>query len=546
MLSGGPALLLDVCLDDREWGSSTRSGEIGRGPEPAAHGCPVDLAGEVLPEPTGGHAFQRVDHGRHGDLRRVLDQEVDVVLFPVELDEGGIEVAADCPHGLFAAGQHGVVEHFPTVLRREDQVHMHRRNHVPTTAVVVAGFHRPIRYTGCVIVRYAYRIYPTPDQQVMLAKTFGCARVVFNDALRVWQDAYEHGVKMSDSEVRTRVTSEAKHAPHRAWLAEVSHVALGESFRDAARARKNWFASLSGKRKGRKVGAPRFKSKRGRQAIRLARNGFSLHGDRLYVAKVGDIEVRWSRGLPSVPSSVTVTREPDGRYYASFVVERDAELLRVTEREVGVDLGLATFATLNDGRKVENPRRMRAREKALARAQRRLSRKVKGSNNRRKAAVKVAVLHRKVRNSRADYLHKAAVRLVRENQAIYVEDLAVSGLARTRLAKSVHDAGWGMFVRLLEEKAEYHGRRVVKVDRWFPSSQLCSACGFKDGPKPLDVREWVCPSCGVRHDRDVNAARNILLEGRRTAAGLAVDVCGADVSPGATRAVGVEAETLVA
>lgn len=396
------------------------------------------------------------------------------------------------------------------------------------------------------IVRYAYRIYPTPDQQQMLARTFGCARVVFNDALRVWQDAHEHGVKLTDSEVRTRVTSEAKQSPYRAWLAEVAHVALGESFRDAARARRDWFKSLKGQRKGRKLGAPRFKSKRGKQSIRLARNGFSLHGNRLYVAKVGDIEVRLSRALPSVPSSVTVIRESDGRYYASFVVERDAEPLPAITKDVGVDLGLTTLAVTSDGQKIANPRRMRARAKALARAQRRLSRKQKGSTNRRKAVVKVAVLHRKVRNSRADYLHKTAVRLVRDNQAIYVEDLAVSGLARTRLAKSVHDASWGMLVRLVEEKADRHGRQIVKVDRWFPSSQVCSVCGFRDGPKPLDVRAWTCPECGTSHDRDVNAARNVLIEGRKTAAGLAVDVCGADVSPGRVPAVGVEAETRVA
>jgi putative transposase len=398
-----------------------------------------------------------------------------------------------------------------------------------------------------VIARYAYRIYPTPDQQQMLARTFGCARVVFNDALQVWHDAHEHGIKLTDSEVRTRVTSEAKHAPHRAWLGEVAHVALGESFRDASRARRNWFASLSGKRAGRKVGAPRFKSKRGKQSIRLARNGFSLRPNgTLYVVKVGDLEVRWSRDLPSVPSSVTVTREPDGRYYASFVVDRAAEPFPPAPKDVGIDLGLTTLAVTSDGQKIPNPRRMKAREKVLARAQRRLARKQKGSNNRRKAVRKVAVLHRKVRNSRADYLHKTAVRLVRDNQAVYVEDLAVSGLARTRLAKSVHDASWGKLVRLVEGKAERHGRAVVKVDRWFPSSQICSACGIKDGPKPLSVRAWTCPACGTTHDRDVNAARNILCEGRRTAAGLAVDVCGAGVSPGLVPAVGVEAETLVA
>jgi putative transposase len=419
---------------------------------------------------------------------------------------------------------------------------------MPTSAVVVVGIHRPIRYSGLVIVRYAYRIYPTPDQRQMLAKTFGCARRVYNDALQVWHDAWRCNVKISDSAVRARVTSEAKHTERREWLSEVSHVALGESFRDAARARKNYFDSRSGKRKGPLMGGPRRKSKKDkRQSFRLARNGFSLRPNgTLYLAKIGDVEVRWSRELPSVPSSVTVTREPDGRYYASFVVERDSEPLPAIGKDVGIDLGLTDLAVTSDGERVENVRPLRAKARNLARAQRRLAKKEKGSKNREKAAHKVAVIHRKIRNARADYLNKQALHLVRDNQAVYVEDLNVKGLARTRLAKSVHDASWGMLVRLLEEKAERYGRQVVKVDRWFPSSQLCSACGHRDGKKPLNVRSWTCPECGVVHHRDVNAARNILIEGRKTAAGLAVEVCGADVSPGLVPAVGDEAETRVA
>jgi putative transposase len=373
-----------------------------------------------------------------------------------------------------------------------------------------------------VLVRYRYRAYPSPGQEMMLARTFGCARVVFNDALRLRDERHAGGEKISDTEIQRRVITLAKAAPEREWLGEVASVALVQACQDARRAYRNWFDSLSGKRKGRRVGHPRFRSRKDhRQSIRLTRNGFALHGDRLYVAKVGDIRLRWSRPLPSEPSSVTVIREADGRYYASFVVEVAATPLPVTTSDVGIDLGLTTLAATSDGELIANPRHLRARERKLAQAQRALARKQKGSANRQKARVRVAVQHRKVREARADYLHKTALRLIRDNQAVYAEDLAVSGLARTRLAKSVNDAGWATLVRLLEEKAERYGRVVVKVGRWFPSSQICSMCGVKDGPKPLDVRRWTCGNCGSEHDRDVNAARNIRTEGRKVAAGQA-------------------------
>ena len=412
---------------------------------------------------------------------------------------------------------------------------MERGNHVPVTAVVVVKCHRPLACCGVVQIRYRYRIYPSPGQQQALARVFGCARVVYNDCLRLREACHTAGEKISDTEVQRRVITLAKLTQERAWLGEVASVPLVQACNDARRAYRNWFDSLSGQRKGRTVGHPRFRSRKDhRQSIRLTRNGFTLHGDRLYVAKAGDLKVRWSRPLPSVPSSVTVIREADGRYYASFVVEVAAMPLPSSERDVGLDLGLSVLAATSDGELIANPRHLRHRERKLARAQRVLCRTQNGSANRQKARVTVAVQHRKVRAARADHLHKTALRLIRDNQAVYVEDLAVSGLARTRLAKSVHDAGWAALVRLLEEKAERYGRAVVKVSRWFPSSQLCSVCGVKDSPKPLHVRTWTCAACGARHDRDVNAARNIRLEGRKVAAGQAetLNGCGGTVRPG--------------
>ena len=393
--------------------------------------------------------------------------------------------------------------------------------------------------SGVVQVRYRYRIYPAPGQQQALARVFGCARVVYNDSLRLREQCRAAGEKISDTEVQRRVITLAKQAPERTWLGEVASVALVQACQDARRAYRNWFDSLSGKRKGRKLGHPRFRRKHGRQSIRLTRNGFSLRDGRLYVAKAGDIKVRWSRALPSVPSSVAVIKEADGRYYASFVVERQAAPLPACDRELGIDLGLVRLAVTSDGEIIASPRFLRAKARHLARAQRALSRKQKGSQNRRKAARRVAVLHRKVRETRLDHAHKTALRLVRDNQAVYAEDLAVSGLARTRLAKSVHDAGWSQLLRLLEEKAEFYGRDFRRIGRFVPTSQMCSACGINDGPKPLSIRTWQCHACGAIHDRDVNAARNILAAGRADR----LNACGGTVRPPPAVAGPVEAGT---
>jgi len=394
-------------------------------------------------------------------------------------------------------------------------------------------------FSGVVQVRYRYRIYPAPGQQQALARAFGCARVVYNDCLRVRDEAHAAGEKISGTEVQRRVITLAKQTPERAWLGEVASVALVQACQDARRAYRNWFDSLSGKRKGRKAGHPAFRRKHQRQSIRLTRNGFTLHGERLYVAKAGDIKVEWSRELPSVPSSVTVIKEADGRYYASFVVERDPAPLPACDREAGIDLGLNSLAVTSDGEVIPSPGFLRAKERKLARAQRALSRKQKGSANRARARRRVAVVHRKVRETRLDHAHKTALRLVRDNQAVYAEDLAVLGLARTRLAKSVHDAGWAQLLRLAEEKAAQYGRTFRKIGRFEPTSQVCSACGVKDGPKPLRVREWTCASCGARHDRDVNAAKNVLSLGRRES----LNACGGGVRPGRVLAAASETGT---
>ncbi|MFF4843029.1 RNA-guided endonuclease InsQ/TnpB family protein [Streptomyces collinus] len=378
-------------------------------------------------------------------------------------------------------------------------------------------------------LRYGFRLYPSAGQRISLARAFGCARVVFNDALRVREAARAAGLPfVTLAELSKRLTA-SKKMPERAWLAEVSSVILQQSLRDLDTAYRNFFDGLKGKRP--RVGPPRFKSKRDtRQAIRFTVNaGWKITpGGKLRLPKVGDVAVKWSRTLPSTPSTVTVVMDSAGRYFASFVVQsRPEEVLPPATAEVGIDLGLGHFAVLSDGRKVGHPGFLRRAEKRLKRAQQILSRKAKGSNNRDKARMTVARAHARVADARREFHHQLSTQLIRENQAVAVEDLAVKALARTRLAKSVQDAGWTQFTAMLEYKATRYGRTFVRIGRFEPTSQVCSACGVKDGPKPLHVRRWTCGACGAVLDRDINAAINVA-----KAAGLAVTACGAQVRPG--------------
>jgi putative transposase len=278
------------------------------------------------------------------------------------------------------------------------------------------------------------------------------------------------------------------------------------------------------------------------QTIRFTTNArFTvLPNGRLRLPKVGDVAVRWSRPLPSEPSSVTVIKDAAARYFASFVVQTDpaadAQRFPPAGREVGIDLGLAAFAALSDGTKISAPRFLHRAEKKLRRLQRAHSRKQKGSRNKDKSRARLARAHAAVANRRADFCHQASTMLIRENQAVYVEDLCVAGLGRTRLAKSVHDAGWSAFVAMLEYKAARYGRSFALTGRFEPTSQVCSACGARDGPKPLNVRSWTCDACGTVHDRDVNAAKNVLALGRRES----LNACGGGIRPGETLAAAGE------
>jgi putative transposase len=363
----------------------------------------------------------------------------------------------------------------------------------------------------------------------VLNRTFGSVRVVWNRTL-AWRQARYSAERASTSYAQASAHLTALKATEElGWLNEVSSVPLQQAVRHQQAAFVGFFAG--------RASYPRYKSRGGRQSAEYTRSGFRYRDGQLFLAKMS-VPLAFAWSWPDIdpasldPSTVTVSRDPCGRWYVSLAVDvPEPEQLPAAGAVVGVDLGIKDFTVTCDGQKIQNPRRLARRERGLARYQRRLARCQPGSANRAKTKAKVARAHRKVRASRADFLHRTSTRLVRDHDVIVIEDLNVSGMVRNRsLAKAISDCGWSEFRRQLGYKAATAGRRLIVIDRWFPSSKTCSACGHLLAELPLSTRAWHCPSCGTRHDRDVNAAKNIL------AAGLAVTACGADVRhPGTSR-----------
>ena len=362
---------------------------------------------------------------------------------------------------------------------------------------------------------YKERFYPTPEQVVLLAQSFGCARFVWNNTLAFRTEAYQqHGESVSHSAAEKRLVALKVAYP---WLADVSSVILQQTLRDQKAAFDNFF---NPKLKAR---YPRFKRKDGRQSIRLTKAAFRYRDGEITIAKAKTrLPIRWSRPLPSEPTSITISRDRAGRYFISCLCDFSPEALPVRPKTVGIDLGLSDLFITSEGVKSGNPRHLKRYEAKLAYLQRRLAKKQKGSANRNKLRQKAARLHAKIADCRRDALHKATRTLINENQVLCIESLNITGMVKNRhLAKAISDAGWGEFVRQLEYKAEWAGRQVVKVSQWFPSSKLCHGCGHKVEKLPLSQRHWHCKGCGEPIDRDINAANNI-----RTA-GLAGLACGA-------------------
>jgi putative transposase len=366
-------------------------------------------------------------------------------------------------------------------------------------------------YNNNMKARYQYRIYPTQKQRKDLARVFGCVRVVWNDALALCKQSVTAGhVKLlSNTDLQKICITQAKKTEQREWLSEVSNIPLQQSIADLGVAFKNFFASRSGKRKSMKIKPPKFKKKDNHQTARFRKGGFSIKKGKVYLAKIGNLETVWSRPLPAIPSSVTVIKDRAGRYFLSFVVEIQPEIKSAKNESVGIDLGIKTFAVLSTGEKVDSPDYSRL-ERRIRKAQRKLSRCQKGSNRRGLMRLRVARLKAKQADTRKDFLHKLSTKVVYENQVIALEDLNVSGMLKNRcLSRAISQAGWRDFRTMCEAKSNKYERAFVVINRWEPTSQVCSDCGYRWGKLDLSVREVLCMNCGTHHDRDGNAAKNI-------------------------------------
>ena len=374
---------------------------------------------------------------------------------------------------------------------------------------------------------YRYRFYPTPEQAAVLARTFGSARFVYNWALRLRTDAYyQRQERISYADTSAALTA-LKHEPETAWLNDVSSVPPQQALRHLDRAFRTFFAGRSR--------YPGFHKKHGPQAAEYTTSAFrwDAQAKTLTLAKMdAPLDMHWSRPLPdgAKPSTVTVRCDTAGRYFVNILVEEEIAPLPTVQPTVGLDLGLHDTVVLDTGEKFGNPRFFHKDEQRLAQAQRRLAKTQRGSKNREQARRKVARIHARIADRRCDFLHKLSTRLIRENQTICVESLQVKAMVKhPSLAKAIYDVGWGEFVRQLAYKAAWYGRTLVAIDKWYPSSKRCFDCGHVRASLSLDTRCWTCPECGRVHDRDVNAAKNVL------AAGLAVSACGEAIRPGRVR-----------
>ena len=372
---------------------------------------------------------------------------------------------------------------------------------------------------------FRYRFYPSPSQEVLLRKTMGCSRFVYNHFLALRNKEWTTNQKTVSYNETSSLLTNFKKEEETKWLNEVSSVALQQSLQHLQEAYNNFFKGL---KKKQKVGFPRFKKKSNRNSITLTKAGFSYKNGEMFIAKSKKkLNIRWSRKLPSEDiSSITISLTPSGKWFISILVEDNVDYtLPLCDKVLGIDLGIETFATLSTGEKVKMPD-LKPHYKKLKKLQKKHSKKKNGSKNKNKARIKVARQHEKITNIREDFHHKLSTRIINENQVIVLEDLNVSGMVKNRkLARAISQQGWSQFVTFLKYKGIMYGREVVQVDRFYPSSKTCSSCGTIQSSLPLNVREWTCDSCGAIHDRDINAAKNLM------ALGTSVTAFGGDVRP---------------
>lgn len=372
---------------------------------------------------------------------------------------------------------------------------------------------------------FKYRFYPTTEQADLLSRTFGCTRFVYNAILQ-WRDAcYQENKQVIRYQQANAKLTAMKADPALSWLTEVSSVPLQQCLRHQEKAFTNFFK--------KRAKHPVLKKKSGHQSFTLTRAAFTYQDGQIYIAKnKTPIDIRWSRPLPCLPTSLTISRDPSGRYFVSCLCDVEPVALPVINAVAGIDLGLTDLVVTDEGKRLNNPHHFTKHQKRLAFLQRQLSKKKKGSKNQAKAKHKVAKLHARIADCRQDNLHKTSRTLINENQVVCAESLKIKNMIRNpKLAKSIADAGWGILLSQLQYKAEWAGRTLVTIDTFFPSTKTCSCCKHVVPSMPLSIREWDCPFCQAHHDRDQNAAKNIKAEG------LSVLAHGATVIPGKASAL---------
>jgi len=357
------------------------------------------------------------------------------------------------------------------------------------------------------LVAYKYRLYPNKTQQTLLNKTMGCVRYFYNQQVAIFKTYDKETNPKPEFKTSTELRSEIE------WMREVSASAIQQKEMDFKEFKKQLFS----KSRKKKIGFPSFKKKNNRQSFRLPNQKFKVIGNKIQLEKIGKVKAVIDRELPHGKlMSVTVSKNPSGQYFASILIEIEIKHKPKTNKEVGIDLGIKTFSTQSDGVEIDNPKFLNKNQVKLRRMQQHLSRKQKGSNRRNKCRLKIAKLHQKITNQRDWFLHNYSTQLINDYDSIFIEDLNVSGMVKNHcLAGAISDVSWAKFVSMLTYKADWFGKDVVKVNRFYASSKTCE-CGVKNNDLKLSDREWVCKSCGSTNQRDLLAANNILKEGRRS------------------------------